>query len=292
MMVRVGPVLARGIALAAVLVAGGRLTDPTPPSDPPEAVLPAPDPERAIALVRSQDFLPLFDVMGRRIEALFPREREQAFLDEVFSLSGKWKALTRGEASYARYVRKSFERLVLAPAEVDAMLDRVRGDYAYAVSAAENRLLAEFEEELRPHRPGLAIEGLAREHGALAAALGPLVVRDLAMNGVSIAGSEVGAAILAAALAAGAVSAPWTFGAGLVAGLVVGIVLDAVLGDLAEDAARAEVHRVLQDLRNRIVDAVHDALARALLDWRRLEEACVVELYRGGNHAGMAAGVR
>lgn len=300
MMMRVSPVLARGIALAAVLVAGGRLADPPPPRDPPAPFVPSPDPERAVALVRSQDWLPLFDAMGKRIQALFPADREQAFLDEVFSLSGKWKAVTRGDASYARYVRKSFERLLLAPADVQAMLDRVRGDYDYAVSAAENRLLVAFTEDLRPFRPGLSLEGVAAEHAAFARVLGPLVVRDLAMNGVSIAGSELAAAILVGALssagvlggstAAGAAAGPWTFGVSLVAGVVAGIVLDAILGDFSEAAARVEVHRQLQDLRNRIVDAVHDALARALLAWRDLEEACVRKLYGGGNHGGIAAG--
>ena len=297
---RVSPMLARGIALAAVLVAGGRLADPPPPHDPPAAVLPKPDSERAVALVRSQDWLPLFDVMGKRIQALFPAEREQAFLDEVFSLSGKWKAVTRGDASYARYVRKAFERLVLAPAEVQAMLDQVRGDYDYAVSAAENRLLIAFAEDLRPFRPGLSFEGLAAEHAAFARALGPLVMRDLAMNGVSIAGSEVAAAILVGALtsagilggstAAGAAAGPWTFGLSLVAGIVAGVVIDAILGDFSEAAARVEVHRQLQELRNRIVDAVHDALARALLAWRDLEEACARKLYEGESHGGIAAG--
>lgn len=301
MMVRVSPALARGIALAAVLVCGGRLADPPPPVDPPKAVLPKPDPDRAVELVRSQDFLPLFDAAGRRIEALFPAEREQAFLDEVFSFSGKWKAVTRSDASYARYVGKTFERRVLGPADVQGLLDRVRGDYAYAVSAAENRLLAAFAEDLRPSRPGLSFEDLRVERARLAEAIGPLVVRDLALNGVSIAGSELAAAILVGALtsagilggstAAGAAAGAWTFGAGLVAGIVAGIVIDAIVGGVSEDAARAEIHRHLQDLRNRIVDGVHDALARALLAWRDLEERCVRELYRqGGRHGGMAVG--
>jgi hypothetical protein len=297
-MVRVSPMLARGIALAAVLVCGGRLADPPPPADSPVPGLSRPDPERAIALVRSQDFVPLFDVAGRRIQALFPPEREQAFLDEVFSLAGKWKAVTRGRDSYARYVRKSFERLILAPAEVQAMLEQVRADHGYAVSAAENRLLIAYVEDLRPFRPELSFEDLRTEHAGLARTIGPLVVKDLAMNAVSIAGSEVAAAILVGTMtstglvAAGAAAGPWTFGASLVAGVLAGIVLDAILGDLAEDAARAEIHRHLQDFRNRIVDAVHDALARALLDWRRLEEACVREMYQGGHHGGIAAGPR
>ncbi len=298
-MMRVSPALARGIALAAALLGAGRLADPPPPAASSLPVAPRPDPERALALVRSQDFLPLFDAAGLRIGALFRGERVEAFLDEVFGLSGKWKALTRGEDSYARYVRKAFERHLLAPGEIQVLLDQVRGDYDYAVSAAENRLLVAVQEDLRPFRPGLAFEDLAHEHGRLARALGPLVVRDLALNGVSIAGSEVAAALLAGALAsagilggsaaAGAAAGPWTFGASLAVGVVVGLVLDAVLGELAEDAARAEIDRHLQELRNRIVDAVHGSLARALLDWKRVEEACVRELYEGGNHGGIAA---
>jgi hypothetical protein len=295
-MVRVSPMLARGIALAAVLVFCGRLADPPPSADSPAPPISRPDVDRAVELVRSQDFLPLFDAAGRRIQALFPPEREQAFLDEVFSLAGKWKAFTRGRESYAKYVRKTFERRILAPVEVSAMLDQVRADHAYAVSAAENRLLIAYVEDLRPFRAELTLDGLRVEHADLARNLGPLVVKDLAMNAVSIAGSEVAAGLLVGALtmASGAVSGPWTFGAGLVAGIVAGIVIDAILGDLAEDAARAEIHRHLQELRNRIVDAVHDALARALLDWRRLEESCVRELYRpgGNNHGGIAAGRR
>ncbi len=281
---RVGAGLARGIVVTAVvLLAGGPLSDPAPSRT-----------TRALALVRAQDFTPLFDVAGKRVSAFFDPAKEQLFLDEVFSLSGKWKAVTRGRESYERYVRKIFEEKVFSARDFDQILEQIRSDYVYGIAAAENRLLVALYDDIRPSRPELSFAEFRSEYGTLAASIAPHVLRDLGMNLISFAGSDAAAVLLVAALssagilgtsvAAGTAGGPVTFGISLVAGLIAGIVLDAVVGDLYEDAARMEVRRHVNVLRNRMIDGVHDALVKALLAHRTLQERCVVALYEGGSH--------
>jgi hypothetical protein len=280
-MKRVGVQLARGIVVTAVLLAGGPLVDPGPSRT-----------ARALALVRAQDFTPIFDISGRRVAEYFDPKKEDRFLEEAFSLSGKWKAVTRSKDSYERYVRRIFEKHVFSPAEFEKVLVQVRSDFAYGTAAAENRLLVALYDDIRPARPGLSFEKFRAEYGDLAASLGPQVLRDLGMNLVSFAGSDAAAVLLVAALgsagilggsvAAGGAGGPVTFGASLVVGIAAGIALDAIVGDAYEDAARIEVRRQVCGLRNRAIDVVHDALVKALLAYRTLQERCIVELYEGG----------
>lgn len=279
-MKRVGVWLARGIAVAAVLFGGDRLGDPDPSRT-----------ARALALVRSQDFTPIFDMAGRRVDAYFDPRNADRVLDELFSLSGKWKAVTRGRESYERHVRKVFEERVANPASFEAMLAQVRSDYDYGIRAAENRLLVALYEDVRPVRPDLTFEGFRAEYRDLARALAPDVVRDLGMNLISFAGSDAAAVLFVAALsstgilgtsvAAGASGTPVTFGLSLAAGLIAGIALDAVVGDLYEEAARAEIRRQMNVLRNQAINDVHGGLVKALLAYRTLQERCVVQLFEG-----------
>ena len=132
------------------------------------------------------------------------------------------------------------------------------------------------------------------ERLTLAASIGPHVLRDLGMNLISFAGSDAAAVLLVAALssvgilgtsvAAGTAGGPLTFGISLVAGLIAGIALDALVGDVYEDAARMEVRRHMNGVRNQMIDGVHDALVKALVAYRTLEERCVVALYEGGSY--------
>jgi hypothetical protein len=282
-MKRVGAWLARGIVVGAVLLAGGPLSDPAPSRT-----------ARALALVRAQDFTPIFDVAGKRVSGFFDPAKEKLFLEEVFSLSGKWKALTRGKESYERYIRKVFEEKVFNPRDFDLVLEQIRADYLYGTAAAENRLLVALYDDIRPARPGLSFEAFRLEYGTLAASIGPHVLRDLGMNLISFAGSDAAAVLLVAALssagilgtsvAAGTAGGPLTFGISLVAGLIAGIALDALVGEVYEDAARMEVRRHVNGVRNQMIDGVHDALVKALLAYRTLEERCVVALYEGGSN--------
>jgi len=286
-MKRVGVWLARGIVVAAVLLTGGTLVDSVPSRT-----------ARALALVRSQDFTPLFDLAGRRIDDYFDPRKEERLLDELFGVAGKWKAVTRGKESYERYVRKTFEEQVFSPAGFQTVLDQIRADYTYGIAAAENRLLVALYEDLRPAHPELGFAAFRSEYGGAAASLAPQVVRDLGMNLVSFAGSDAAAVLFAAALsssgilggsaAAGAASGPFTFGVGLAVGLIAGIALDATVGAAYEDAGRAEIRRQINALRNRVIDDVHAALVKAVLGYRELQERCVVELYEGGTHERLA----
>jgi hypothetical protein len=282
-MKRVGVWLARGIVVASVLLTGGRLGDPT-----------ASRAARAVALVRAQDFTPLFDMAGRRVDDYFDPRRLDPFLDELFSLSGKWKAVTRGRESYERYVRKLFEDRVCSAAGFETVLSRIRGDYDYGIQAAENRLLVALYDDVKPARPELTFDGFRAEYHELAWSLGPEVLRDLGMNLISFAGSDAAAVLFVAAagstgilgtsVAAGATGGPLTFGLSLAAGLIAGIVLDSIVGDVYEDAARMEVRGQLNRLRNQAIDDVHAALVQALLAYRSLQERCVVQLYEGESH--------
>jgi hypothetical protein len=282
-MKRVGAWLARGIVLTAVVLAGAPLGDPAPSRT-----------AHALALVRDQDFTPLFDVAGKRVSAFFDPAKEKNFVEEVFSLAGKWKAVTRGRESYERYIRKVFEEKVFSARDFDPVLEQIRSDYLYGTAALENRLLVALYDDIRPARPGLSFEAFRSEYGTLAASLAPHVLRDLGMNLISFAGSDAAAVLLVAALssagilgtsvAAGTAGGPLTFGISLVAGLIAGIALDAVVGELYEDAARMEVRRHVNGVRNQVIDGVHDALVRALLAYRTLQERCVVALYEGGSH--------
>lgn len=282
-MKRVGVLLARGIVVAGVLLSGGTLVDPTPSRT-----------ARALALVRAQDFTPLFDMAGRRVDQYFDPKKGELFLDELFSLSGKWKAVTRSRESYERHVRKVFEARVLNAEGVEAVLAQIRADYDYGLSAAENRLLVALYEDIQPARPGLSFDAFRGQYREMASALAPHVVRDLGMNLISFAGSDAAAVLLVAALssagvfgtsvAAGTAGGPMTFGISLVAGLIAGIALDAVVGGAYEDAARMEIRRQMNGLRNRMIDDVHHALVRALQAYRTLQERCVVQLYEGASH--------
>jgi hypothetical protein len=279
-MKRVGVWLARGIVVTAVVLTGGRLGDPTPSRA-----------SRALALVRSQDFTPIFDMAGGRVDAYFDPRKADQVLDELFSLSGKWKAVTRSRESYERHVRKVFEERVANPAGFEAMLGQVRSDYDYGIRAAENRLLVALYEDIRPVRPELTFESFRAEYHDLARTLAPEVIRDLGMNLISFAGSDAAAVLFVAALsstgilgtsvAAGASGTPVTFGLSLVAGLIAGIALDALVGDLYEDAARVEIRRQMNALRNKAIDDVHAGLVQALLAYRMLQERCVVQLLEG-----------
>lgn len=281
-MERVGVWLARGIVVVAVLSAGGPLLDPAPSRT-----------ARALAFIRAQDFTPIFDVAGRRVSEYFDPKKEERFIDEVFSLSGKWKAVTRGRESYERYVRKVFEEQVFDPRQFEGVLDRIRSDYVYGTSAAENRLLVLLFDDIHPARPGLSFDQLRVEYGRLAAELAPHVIRDLGMNLISFAGSDAAAVLLVAALssagilgtsaAAGAAGGPMTFGVSLAVGIAAGFALDSIVGGVYEDAARMEVRRQMNSVRNQVIDHVHSALVQAILAYRILQERCVVELYEGGS---------
>ena len=282
-MKRVGVCLARGIVVAAVLLTGGRLGDPTPSSA-----------ARALALVRSQDFTPVFDLAGRRMDSYFDPRKTELFIDDLFSLSGKWKAVTRGKESFERHVRKVFEERVCNAAGFETLLDQIRGDYDYGIQAAENRLLVALYEDVHPSRPELTFNAFRAEYRTLASTLAPEVIRDLGMNLISFVGSDAAAVLFVAAVsssgilgtsvAAGATGSPLTFGLSLAAGLIAGIALDAIVGNAYEDAARMEIRREVNALRNKAIDDVHAALVKAFLAYRTVQERCVVQLYEGEFH--------
>lgn len=287
-MKRVGRGLARGIVVAAVVFTGGTLADPAPsPLD------------RALRHIRSQDFTPLFDVARKRVEGHFTAGRERVFHESLFSLSGKWKAATRGREGYERFVRRSFEKALLEPSDLARIGEAIRQDWALGVAAADNRLLAILEEDLRPLHPQLTLPVLRAEFDRLAESLLPAVLEDLGMNLVSIAGSEAGVVIVMAALgstgllgeaaAAGATAGPWTFGVGLAVGLLVGLAIDWTAGEAYEDVARQQVHLQVNEVRNRMIDDVFEALARAVISYRTLQERCVRALHEGRIHDLAAA---
>ncbi|MBI3856776.1 MAG: hypothetical protein HY293_13900, partial [Planctomycetes bacterium] len=245
-----------------------------------------------------QDFTPLFGICGRRVSDCFDPKKEERFVEAIFGISGKWKAVTRDRESYGRHVRKVFEEQVFSVQKFEPVLEQIRSDYAYATAAAQNRLMVALYEDIRPARPGLRFEKFRSDYGLLAGSLAPQVLRDLGMNLVSFAGSDAAAVLFVAALssagilgtsvAAGTAWGPMTFGISLAVGVVAGIALDALVGDAYEDAARMEVRRHVNELRNRVIDDVHDALVRALLAYRTLQERCVVALYEGGSDERLA----
>lgn len=287
-MKRVGVLLARGIVVAAVLLAGGTLVEPTPSRT-----------ARALSLVRGQDFTPLFEVAGQRVDAYFDPRKGDQFLDELFSLKGKWKAVTRGRESYERHVRKVFEEKVFSPAGFEAVLAQIRGDYEYGTAAAENRLLVALYDDIRVQRPALTFPAFRAEYRDLAAAMAPQVIRDLGMNVVSFVGSDAAAVLFVSALtscgilgttaAAGAAAGPLTFGISLAVGIAAGIAMDAVVGDKYEDAARMEIRAQMNQMRNQMINNVHDALVQALFAYRMLQERTVVRLYEGDLHVRSTA---
>ncbi len=287
-MKRVGVLLARGIVVAAVLLTGGTLVEPTPSRT-----------ARALALVRAQDFTPVFDVAGGRVDAYFDPHKGDLFLDELFSLKGKWKAVTRGHESYERHVRKVFEEKVFSAAGFESVLAQIRADYEYGTAAAENRLLVALYEDIKVRRPELTFPAFRAEYRELAAAMAPQVIRDLGMNVVSFVGSDAAAVLFVSALtsagilgtsaAAGAATGPLTFGISLAVGIAAGIALDAVVGDKYEDAARMEIRAQMNRMRNQMINDVHDALVQALFAYRMLQERCVVRLYEGDFHERRAA---
>jgi hypothetical protein len=287
-MKRVSTGLARGILLAAVVFSGGRLADP------------APSPlEKTLRHLRSQNFTPIFEVARKRVEGHFTVEREGAFFESLFSMSGKWKALTRGPEAYARFVRRSFEKTLVEPAELRRVGEAIRQDWAFGAAAARNRLLAVLQEDLLPLHPGLALPELRAEFDRLAGELLPSVLQDLGLNLVSIAGSEAAVVILTAALGstgllgeaamAGAAGGPWTLGVGLAIGLAVGLAIDLTAGEAYENVARQRIHLQVDEVRNRMVDDVYEALARAVISYRVLQERCVRALHEGRLHELSAA---
>jgi hypothetical protein len=243
-----------------------------------------------VAFVRAQDFGPVLDAAGRRVTAYFDDARQEAFLQEVFSLKGKWKAATRSEASYAKSVRRAFERHVHRPEDFRArVVDAVRDDLAFAVRAAENRLLVALVEDLRAYRPSMEPGLVREEHARLVRDLAPMIARDLGMNLVSIAAGEAAASLFSAACAgAGLASGPWTFGVGLVAALAAGLAVDATAGAAWEDAARARVRADVNAMRNRLMDDLDRALVRSITAWRRVQEDAIADLYSGGPHVPVA----
>lgn len=280
-MSRVGKGLARGIVIAAVLLAGGRLGDPSPTPL-----------QKTLAYLRTQDFSPLFAVARQRIEAHFSAQKERAFVESLFSLSGKWKALTRSTRSYEHFVTRSFEKCLLDPAELARLSEAIRQDWAFGVSSAENRLLGVMVQNLRPFRPELTELTLRSRFDRQLENFLPLVVQDLGMNFVSFAGAEAAVSLLTSIVASTTVAGeaagatalaggPWTFGAGLAVGLVVGFVIDQTAGEANEDLVRTQVRLRVSELRNRMIDEVFDALARAVLTYRRLQEQCVRAIYEG-----------
>jgi hypothetical protein len=284
---RVGKVLARGIPLAVVLLSHGRLSDFTVSRS--EAVL---------CHVRLRDFAPVVELAGERVHAYFASRDEQGFLDDLFGVSGKWKALTRGPASYDRFVRRTFEKRLVNTAELDGLLAKIRSDYAYAAAASDNRLSAALTENLRLDRPGLAIETVRNRLDRLAARMAPVVLRDLGMNAVSIAGSEAASILLTSALGsagilgtsatAGGAAGAWSFGIGLAVGVAAGLVIDAVVSGAWEEAARSEVRAHLDGLRNRVIGEVSAALWRAAEAHVELQRRCVRLLIEGGEDERLA----
>jgi hypothetical protein len=262
-----------------------------PLSEPRESPL-----GRALSKVRRQDYAPIYDLAGARIAAAFPAERERAFLDELFSLSGKWKGAVRSRESYGQWVRRLFERTVFGPADLEALRGAIRKDFAYGTAALENRLLVEIEEDARVARPDLGPLAVRAEFERLARDLASHVARDLVMNAVAIGGGEAVSMLGLAALSAGGVLGPAAagggaagFGAGLLLGLGAGLAIDWAVTDAFEAAARAELRRTTAELRNRIVDAVHEALTDALARYRDLQERRVIALFDGRAHVGLAA---
>jgi hypothetical protein len=286
---RVGPKLARGILAALFASLGGPLSD--------AEIRPL---DRALLLVREQKFGPLLEVAGRRVSGYFTPERQERFLAELFSLSGKWKAITRGRDSYERYVRHAFEKHVYSPDDFRSVLAQIRSDYEFALEASENRLLVALYEDVRPRRPELTFESFRVEYYRLVDKLAPDVLEDLAMNGVSIGASEAAAMVFGAALTssgilggsavAGGAGGAASLGIGLVVALAVGWAIDATAGEAFESAARTELYFEVNALRNRLVDDVTEVLAEALCAYARLQEECVLRLYSGGRHDVLAAG--
>jgi hypothetical protein len=272
---------------AGILLAGGRLSESV------ESPL-----DRAVRKVRSQSYLPLFDLASDRVRGAFRREGEDAFVAELMSASGKWKALTRGRESYERHVRKLFERTVFGPATLEGLLSGLKGDLAHGFSALENRLLVEIEADVRVARPDLVLPDVQAEYGRLASDLASQVARDLGLNVVSFAAGEAASALgisaLAAggawggAIAAGGAAGAGTLGVGLLLGIGAGLAVDWAVGDVYEEVARAEVRRAAGVLRNRVADGVHAALADACLRHRAFQEARVRALFEGGRDGGMA----
>jgi hypothetical protein len=286
-MVRVSSWLARGIAAGLFLSGAGDLSSPPPPRL-----------DEALHRIRSQDFAPIFELAGHRVQGYFAPEKQEKFLEEVFSLSGKWKAVTRSQASYERFLRKAFERHVFDAREFARVLDQVRADCTFVATASENRLLVALYEGYRRERPRVSFPEFKADYGRLAAELAPQVLADLGMNGVSILGAEAFTTIVVAALAsagllggsvaAGGAGGPWTLGVSLVVGVAVGVILDSIAGAACEDAARMEIRGHVNDLRNRIVRDVAGALEAAIVAHVRVQEECVRALFEGGRDGRMA----
>lgn len=264
-MERAGLGTAWGIVLAVVFAAAVPLSNPTPaPLD------------RALSLVRAQDASPAFESAGRRLQAHFAAMDEDAFIGEIFSLKGKWKALTLDRRAWRDHVQDVFEKHLFNPAALEVVLRDIAEDFRRVEEGQENRLRAALTPALRGSRPEISFPVFESAPGEFASA----VTGDLVMNVVAIGGGE---AITMPVLAAGG-----GFGWGLIVGLVAGVALDALVGEAHEGMARGEVRLCLNGLRNRILDDVVAALGSAVAARRRAQERCVRKIFERGAYDDMA----
>jgi len=249
------------------------------------------DVERARDSARrhSAEAFQVLDLVGRRIDGFFARRQPQVdvFVDEIFGFRGKWRALFWGREDFERHVRRRFEAAIFRPEDFEReVAEPVRRDLAFALEASEARVAADLAGWAKtPRGPLTARELQPRLEGMMA----PLVSRDLGINLISIAGSELAAAAaaavipragaLGASMAAGAGASWWTAGISLIVGLAAGLAIDAALGDEVEEEARAAVRSELARLRTWMLDR-EDGLwcaARRVVEvhGRALERAAV-----------------
>ncbi len=261
---------------------------PAPPvtvaAPPPPPAAPRVDIPRVVAeartVVRSHaaDINPALDLASARVEKFFAVRfaRVDGFVDELFGWRGKWRATFWSRDDYERHVRRTFDRAVMRASDFELdVLAPVRGDFAYAAAASENRTIADVHALVRIHAPQLEFE---RFETAIRADLASLVHTDTTMNIVSIAGSEaatIGTGMALAALGVCAANSWWNAGASLVIGVVVAIVIDALVGEACEDAARMHVHAELVALRRKAVDAVIKGLANTWLEHVDRQESAI-----------------
>lgn len=236
-----------------------------------------------------------------------------AFVDDLVSLKGKWRALFWSEADFREHVRRRFESRLFAPEDVDReILEPVRRDLAFVLDAAEAGLALDIAHGSgsgcgasgRPWRapdsgPARGPSGIRSKEpwvnlrDRISTSTARLVAQDLNMNLVAILGSEYAATITTSALAqagifgssvaAGASQSWWNFGVGLVAGVVAGLVVDGILGDVCEDTLRSTVRAELDRFRAKLLFEA-DGLVAAV---RRLLEAhgrALVQAAEGVSH--------
>jgi hypothetical protein len=257
------------------------------------------DIERARASARRHgaDALQVLDLVGRRIDEFFARRQPkiEGFVDEMFGFRSKWRATFWRREDFERHVRRRFEAALFRPEDFEReVAGPVRQDLAFALEASEARVAADLAGWARsPRGPLTARELQPRLEGLMA----PLVSRDLGMNLVSIAGSELAAAAAAAvipragaagtAVVAGAGASWWTAGISLAVGIAAGIAIDAAVGEAVEDEARAAVNAELTRLRSWMLekeDGLWWAARRAIESHVRALEQSAVRLVEEGFH--------